>query len=282
MIRVTPAGCLLVLLAGCTSAPDKPAPLRDAELNNREGVQAFAEADWPQARRLFSLALNSYRGIDDREGVLRSAINLAETALSQHDYDACKDYLAQAARAIEDKTNPLYQTRLNLLEAKLAIKLGQTKQAEQLLQTILPPADSTMTLNALELAALAERTNLAFAQQQDAAVWVERYAVALKREDQHNPALTARLLRFQAVLAKKDKNAEAFLLQALSLYKKSYHPTGVAGTLVELGQLYRARGDITNARDNLQRAAEIYRRLDDAAQIRHLQRQLNEWSSHEK
>lgn len=100
MIKRYLALCLLlycVMLSGCGGESfTKPLEIENAERYTKEGVQAFSKAEWEKAQWLFTHALSLYEGIDDRQGVLYSRINLAEVALSVQNYSQSLHHLELA------------------------------------------------------------------------------------------------------------------------------------------------------------------------------------------
>jgi len=248
----------------------KPAVVLDAENYTNEGMQAFAESNWQRAQRSFTHALSLYQGIDDQQGVLQSQINLAEVALSVRDYQASQRHLDQAADIIRTQSLSPYQQRIALLYALQALQQNQIVQAEHLLLSLLPVfhnATPATIPDAIQMSAIANRTKIAFMNNQDEALWVLRYAKALKIFDIKDYDLEARLLRFQSSLLQPQGDydaSEAKLQQALSLYKNNFSRTGIAVTLFELGQLYMHQAQWQKARDYFNRSLAVYDYLRDS------------------
>ena len=177
----------------------KPAVVLDAENYTNEGMQAFAESNWQRAQRLFTRALSLYQGIDDQRGVLQSHINLAEVALSVRDYQASQRHLDQATDIIRTKSLSPYQQRIALLYALQALQQKHIVQAEHLLLSLLPVFHNSTPVtipDAIQMSAIANRTKIAFMNNQDEALWVLRYAKALEISDIKDYDLEARLLPF--------------------------------------------------------------------------------------
>ena len=266
--------CLNLALISCGGRPaSKPAVFVDAENYTDGAMQAFAEANWRRAQRLFTRALSLYQGIDNQQGVLQSHINLAEVALSERDYQASQRHLDQAAAIIRTKSLSAYQPRITLLYVQLALQQKQIIQAESLLQPLLPAFNDAIPAtipDAIQMAAIANRTKIAFMQHQDETLWVLRYAKALKISDIKDHDLEARLLRFQASLLQNQGDfdaSESKLQQALSIYKKNLSRPGIAVTLSELGQLYMHQGQWQNAQDYFNRSIAAYQYLGDREKV---------------
>jgi tetratricopeptide (TPR) repeat protein len=124
--------------------------------------------------------------------------------------------------------------------------------------------------DAIQMSAIANRTKIAFMNNQDEALWVLRYAKALKIADSKDYDLEARLLRFQSSLLQRQGDygaSEAKLQQALSLYKHNFSRPGIAVTLFELGLLYRHQAQWQNARDYFNRSIAVYDYLRDIDKV---------------
>lgn len=263
-----------LLLTGCVSNPvTKPAVVLDAENYTNEGIQAFSEADWKQANNLFTRALSLYQGIDDQQGVLYSHINLAEVALSMSDFPVAQRHLGHASEIAKKLPLQSYQKRIQLLNVLKAIKQKKTTQAETILQSLLPEFDGdtlTTVPNAIEMAAIANRCKIAFIQKQDEVLWTQRYANALNLLANKPPELEARLLRFQSSLLERQgyfEQSESKLQQALFEYKKNLARTGIAETLLELGQHYKRQQLWQQAQNYLKRSLIVFRYSGNQAKV---------------
>jgi tetratricopeptide (TPR) repeat protein len=277
MIKRSLILCLMCLNFGLISCgghtASKPAVVQDAENYTNEGMQAFAESNWQQAQRSFTRALSLYQGIDDQQGVLQSHINLAEVALSVRDYQASQRHLDQATDIIRTKSLSPYQQRIVLLYALQALQQKHIVQAEHLLLSLLPVFHNSTSVtipDAIQMSAIANRTKIAFMNNQDEALWVLRYAKALEIYDSKDYDLEARLLRFQSSLLQRQGDydaSEAKLQQALSIYKNNFSRTGIAVTLFELGLLYMHQAQWQNAQDYLNRSIAVYHYLRDIDKV---------------
>ena len=282
MIRVLSNLIIAALLAssiGCSKLHQAPpSALADADRAIQEGIWAYSESDWRRARRLFERALAVYRGVDDQEGELNSRINLAETALAANDTAACAN---QLVRSVEIAQHPSWQTlqpRIDLLYAQLALRQQNISEAKKRLAALLPE-DGGMKSTAVQLAALAERTRIAFTQKQDFSFWLGRFERALEITHDTNPELSARLLRFQAYQAQNQvdfEDAGLKLQQALILYKAKLSRPGIAATLVDLADLHKARGNLRLARNFFERALAVYETLGDRVKMVEIQREWDD------
>ena len=277
MIRRNFISCWLLFCLAVTGCGGKvvtrPTVLLDAESYTNEGLDSFAEARWNNAQLLFSRALSLYQGIDDQQGILYSHINLAEVALSKREYSTVDRHLNFAADIAKKGSLQQYQGRISLLYALNALQQKKTAQAESMLQPLLPEftGDKMVIIpDTIQIAAIANRTKIAFVQKQGEQLWTLRYENALRLTTGNNLDLDARLLRFQSSLMLRQGNyqkAESSLQQALSLYKKNVSRPGIAATLSELGALYMIQARWQDASDYLNRSVAVYRYLGDINKI---------------
>ncbi len=264
---------VLLILTGCGGkSVTNPTVLLDAESYTNIGMQAFVEADWGQAKWSFNRALSLYQGIDDQFGVLSSHINLAEVALSLHDFSTVKTNLNHASN-IANNSLQQYQTRITLLYAINALQQKKIPLAKSLLQSLLPEFDKNTLPSVpdiIQITAIANRAKIAFIQNQNEILWTQRYANGLKLLADKNYGLEARLLRFQSILLQQQGRPEAsesHLQQALSKYKKNFFRPGIAETLFELGKLYITENRWQDAQHYLNRSINIFRYLGSNAKV---------------
>jgi tetratricopeptide (TPR) repeat protein len=277
---------ILILSACAGNMETRPAVILNAENHTTDGVQAFSAADWQRAQFSLTKALVIYQGIDNQQGVISSHINLAEVALAIDDYPTVEAHLLAAS----DRTNKALQVdtqnRIALLYAQNAIKQNQTAVAKQYLQPLLPEFDNEMPvgkLSQIQLIAIADRTKLAFAANNDASRWIQRYANALAQSKNKDPILEADLLRYQAALLQQQGDldaAEIKLQQALIQYKKNISREGIAITLSELGELTMAQGRWQEAKDYINRSIAVFQYLNNTKQVSRLNKILVEIESH--
>jgi len=272
--------CLVLTSCAGNNVVTRPAVLVDAESYTNAGLEAYAEANWKSAQLLFTRALSLYQGIDDQQGVLYSHINLAEVALSRRDYSTAKTHLDIAANIAKKDLLQYYQGRVSLLYALNALQQNKTVLAESILEPLLPAFDNATPVtipDIVQIAAIANRTKIAFVQKQDEQLWTLRYANALKQSTINNPDLEARLLRFQSSLMLRQGNyekAETKLQQALSNYKSSLTRSGIAATLFELGAMYMIQSNWQEALGYLNRSIAVFRYLEDLEKVVQVTEQL--------
>jgi len=264
--------CLLLSSCGGSSAT-KPTLLWNAESYTDDAMQAYADEDWVKSQRLFIRALSLYQGIDDRLAVLACHINLVEVALAVHDNQAANKHLSLAADIVKTDALKNYQPRITLLYAQLAIQQKKMTKAAGFLQEILPAfkgEEAVAMPDAIQLVAIVSRTEIAFVQKQDESLWTHRYANILKKSVNKNADLEARLLRFQSSLFFQQGDydqAVAYLQQALLIYKNNLTRTGIAGTLLELGEIYEKQSDWQRALNYFNRSLAVFRSLGNAEKV---------------
>lgn len=271
--------CLVI--SGCgRESTTKPTLLWNAESYTDDAMQAYADEDWVRAQRLFNHVLFLYQGIDDRPAVLACHINLVEVALAVHDNQAAHKHLSQAANIVKTDALENYQPRITLLYARVAMQQKQMTKAADFLQEILPEfkgEEAVVMPDAIQLVAIASRTEIAFVQKQNESLWTQRYANALKKSDIKNTDLEAGLLRFQSSLffqqADYDK-AGACLQQALLIYKNNLSRTGMAGTLLELGEFHEKQRHWEQARSYFNRSIAVFRSLGNAQKVSKVNKML--------
>lgn len=256
----------LLLLEGCgNSVVNRPMLISDAENYTRDGLQAYADTEWDRAQNLFTKSLSLYQGIDDQSGVLYSYINLAEVALSTGDYQTVEKNLEKAGQIAKKDRFEDVQARITLLYSLSALKQNQLIRAESLLKSLLPQFEGDQligTANVIQLAALVNRTKIAFKNKKNELLWTGRFESALYRSAENSPDLEARLFRFQAKLFEQQSdflNAEKYLQLALINYKKNLSRSGIGVTLLDIGKLYMKQGRWLDARNYLTRSAAVFR-----------------------
>ncbi len=254
MTRIHVLALLLLTLSlgACVSPPEqRPEAVLQGQRFLELGVQAYRGDDYANAAAHFTKALAHYQGLDDRGGILRSRINLAETALAVGNNAAAQRHLDAAAALAQAEGEGEALRRVALLRATLALKAEQYDAAAALLEPLLADRDD------IGRTALANRAALALARNDaDADTWVQRYAAVAGGD----AALLARSLRFQAELKQRSGDfagADTLLRQALDGYKGIPSRSGTAATLEQWAALLAAQQQWAAAEDRLQRALNI-------------------------
>ncbi len=259
---------ITLLLNACSSVSDtRPEPIRKSEYLLESGVSAFENSDFVEATDFLRKALAHYRSIDDREGVLFSHINLAETALAAGNFDAAEAHTAAAQQITRSGEFQGLAPRITLLQAQRQWRRGLRDETLHLLAPLMPQFNeeqrTSIKPNLVTLGATTLQTDIAFAQADNAAqqrLWLKRLSLMAPATEGNTELHQARLLRFEAQLAQTDGAlAEALekFSQALQLYRASASRPAIAATLTEIGGLLMQQQRWKEAEDHLQRALYI-------------------------
>ena len=258
-----------ILLLSCASSEQKQPPpvlIEQADKTISSGVFSYNQSDYAKAEELFTRALSRYRGIDNPEGVASSCINLAKTRLSQGDVNAARQWIDSARHVIETGELNHLNNHVTIVSSSIAIESQDYDAAKQLLAPLLNDADKTID-KPTRLAALQNRTRIAFAENSEAAVWAERYS---KQVTPDYPLHQARLARFRAALATDDESGSAQFNIALDIYRKQASRPGIASTLSEWAQSEIEYHHYNSAINKLERALFIRAELMDRGNCREI------------
>jgi len=128
----------IFLLAGCSSAPKKPAGVFDIR-NQAAGFAAFgndyyAKGDFSQAARFFSDALTAYTSVFDPAGMAMSRISLAKVMIATGEFEAAANLLTTAAQnkegvKPEDAQYPNLSAEFALTQGLLLLAQGKNDEA---------------------------------------------------------------------------------------------------------------------------------------------------------
>lgn len=274
---------LPLLLVGCSGISDtRPEIVRTSERMLERGVDAHNYGDYATAIDLFSRALGQYRSIDDRQGMLYSHLNLAETSLSGSHHEPAAQHIAAATRLAKERDHLQAQQRTTLLQARWYWQQQQGEQALEQLSHILPDFEGSRPLtrpNEVQLAALALRSEIALHQEQEeqATRWIARLRQSITRGRPDTPWHLLRLQRLEAQLAAEQgayQQALALLEEPLARYREAAMRPAIAATLREAAEIEQRRGEPAQAIALLERALHIRVWMMDRAHARQLLRQL--------
>jgi len=261
---------ILSFLGGCGgNSITKPSVIENADNYSQEAIQAYSDEQWALAKHLFNRALNLYQGVDDQAVVLATHINLVEVALSAHNAQDAKHHLNGLDSSGKDQRQPVL-----LLKALFALQQKQMTEAAVFLQPLLPKFDgddnALVSVDEIQLTAIATQTKLAFTQKQDESLWVSRYARTLQKVNNQDEVRRALLYRFQArLLVSQEEYAPAAnkLQQALLIYKSHQVRRSIAMTLFELGELYEMQNDNEEALAYFNRSTAVFKYLKDEGML---------------
>jgi len=269
LLRAIFALSLSALLFACASSEQRqprPELIEQADKTISSGVFSYNQADYVRAEELFTKALYLYRGIDNPEGIASSCINLARTTLSRGDTEAARQWIDSAKRVIETGGTDRLNNHVIIVSSSIAIETGEYDAAKSLLAPLLDEADKTIDLPT-RLAALQNRTRIAFAENSEAAMWTERYAKLITLDETLHQA---RLARFRAALASDDAGSDAQFSTALAIYRSQAHRPGIAATLSEWAQRDIGHQRYDSAKNKLGRALFIRAQLMDRVNCREI------------
>lgn len=255
---------LSLFLVGCSGISDtRPEMIRSSERMLERGVEAHALGDYTGAIDLFVSALAHYRSIDHRQGMLYGHLNLAETSLASGQLSHAATHIGQLESLAAELHDHETTQRATLLWARWYQQDGQTEQAIQILNMLLPTyrdGHPETAIGALQLAALTLRSELALLNDQDAGGWITRLEQGVAMQSKPDPWTTARLWRLQAQWLAHQGDIEKGLLlldQALDTYRAAARRPAIAATLAEAAQLHWQAGQHELAADHYQRALLI-------------------------
>ncbi len=256
---------ITLVTTACVSSPDEKQPEAIEAANNAlsSGVGHYNNSKHELAISYFKNALRDFRSIDHQYGIASSCLNLSKSHLSIGNTDTAEAYLKQAQRIIKRENIKQLNNHLSIIKSSIAIENNQLAQAKEILQPLL----TNNSNNAFTLAAIQNRTRIAFAEatadnNDEAKQWTEKFEQQIKTGAK-NPSRKARLARFKAALSNDSDTQEKHLSAALDIYRQQTNRPGIAATLQEWGDTLIQQKQTEVARDKLQRALYIRQSLQD-------------------
>ena len=256
---------ITLITTACVSGPDEKQPEAIEAANNAlsSGVGHYNNSKHELAISYFKNALRDFRSIDHQYGIASSCLNLSKSHLSIGNTDTAEAYLKQAQRIIKHENIKQLNNHLSIIKSSIAIENNQLAQAKEILQPLL----TNNSNNAFTLAAIQNRTRIAFAEatadnNDEAKQWTEKFEQQIKTGAK-NPSRKARLARFKAALSNDSDTQEKHLSAALDIYRQQTNRPGIAATLQEWGDTLIQQKQTEVARDKLQRALYIRQSLQD-------------------
>ncbi|HIJ79831.1 MAG: tetratricopeptide repeat protein [Desulfobulbaceae bacterium] len=259
----------LILNNACVQRPQPeqtPVTIQVAELKLSSGINAFEQGNYYGAKIQFNDALTLYRSLDHGIGMAQAHLNLAKTYLDAGNLQSAADHL-QRSRELAGRENITeLSPHLEIMASSLAIKEKQWQQALTILAPYLPTT-TRATHDSFTLAALQNRIIIAFATEPSTAGhWVTQLAEILNHNGKSQPALVARLFRFQALLAQQQgdrSGRDQRFNAALKIYRDSTARPGIAATLYEWAMATLTSGQHAEAEDLFQRALTVRFSMQD-------------------
>jgi len=267
---------LCILLTACVSEGDtRPAPYLKGEALLQQGLKAYQNDDFMEAREKFTAALVLYQSFANTKGVLLARLNLIETALAVDDFAQAETWLAQLER---HDLEPALEHKLGLLEVKLAYQQQNYPLALQKLQPLLieispqlPVTDTALTLWAmqaqLQLLTAPDRLSTGLA-------LFEQGLSQLATPSPYYEALLKRLLAQSALNQQDYATAHTVLTGALVYYQAQANRRAIANCLEDLAGIAAARQQQQMQKQYLAKALAIWEWLKNEYKRQFLQNQL--------
>jgi tetratricopeptide (TPR) repeat protein len=264
---------LACTLFACSTGPQEkpvsesfssPARLLD------QGISQYNLNNYPEAIDQFEKALLQYRSIDNQAGIASSCLNLAKTHMAINHNQLAAEYLLRANTVIEKASLTELNGYLYLLRSSLAINNGMYDQAIHDSGKVLDDKDT-----AIKLAALKNRTNIAFLRNDsDRQQWLQKYK-ALQENHPDNRSHAARILRFEAEASNDAGEKVTLLSQSLAISHELGNRTAIAATLTQWAHLELAEKQPEDAEDKYLRALFIRHQLGDVKNTLAILKQLH-------
>lgn len=238
--------------------------LQRAESFMAQGVQKYERFEYSVARTKFVLAYHEYQSFNEKQGVVRSCLNLARVALDLGELEEAEKQLQRARKIIDEYQLTQLAVYCDIIASSLLIREEQYDQAEKLLAPYLADNNELVPkeISEVAVAIIQNRTRIAFGKGEDERKWLERYRKAVADMEKYRP----RLLRFEAAQALQDEGAEKaleLLEEALELYRLHSDPKGVAYTSLEVADIEDDASMYEEAIEDYQRGLSAGFRIRD-------------------
>lgn len=255
------AGISLTGISACSGGPtEMPAPksiTSPAQLLD-QGIQKYNDNDYQLAITYFEKSLLQYRSIDSATGIAQSSLNMAKALMAINNDQLAAEFLLKADTVIQQENISHLTEHLQLLKSSLAIREADYDNALQELETVLNSSNTTT-----RLAALKNRTKIAFINHDDKQTWLNNY----KSLQQKTPASTrshqARILRFETELTKDAAKQTDYLKKSLDISREIANRPAIAATLSQWAAIDIEAGKNDAAEDKFLRALFIRHQLGD-------------------
>lgn len=262
------------MLAACGSRPvPQPATVVNARNAMQNGMAAYVDNRYAEARTFFGKALAEYQSVDNRGAQAEALSDLADSALLQGDTAAARSYITQASTIAEQDRLTVLQPRLILLESYTDLQGDDPTSAAAKLDGLL---DASGTPTDVKNAALFARTQAAFdAKATDSSDWLGKLMAAVgSSADNTTRGRLERLQALASITAGDRTKAVALYTDALARYQAAFYRPGIAATHEEWADLLIAEQDWADAALHLRRALGVRLWMYDAAHAQRILEQL--------
>jgi tetratricopeptide (TPR) repeat protein len=238
------------------------------------GSNAFEQGQWQEAQTDLLQALPTLREAGLAFNVSQALYALGRWAEAAGQREAADQYLQESITLSEPLPDLLTLCQVRSIEAECQLLKGQPQQDHTLLEALVNQAINRGTDVTGHLPLLAW-TQLARNKEERAQAEVIQ-AIARARTLQMRPAL-ADALRVQALLRiqqQRWEEAQGALEEVLTLCQAMPSPYAEAKALYVYGLFYQAKGEPLQARERLEAALAILRRLGERLYAEQVERSL--------
>lgn len=237
----------LLVLSACAS---KPVPLSTPIETKAVRLEKRAQADmqvqdYTAATKSAHDALRLYAALDDREGQLRSHINLTRLFILQRQLDRAEKHLLKAREIVKETDDSAQRYQVHLLTGKLKNDATEFTLAREAANNVL--------------------------EQAVAETYLAHYKVAKQLVDKITPNLSVRAetddMAFVMLQYARFSDDFDSATLALTLYKTNENTVGISDSLYVLAMISRKRGNRVQAEHYLQRALEVNLAIGDKQRI---------------
>lgn len=246
---------LACILTACVSSPvdDKPKPVADADFFMHKGVETYHQGSYRQSIAWFERALLLHESLDQRDGIAKSHLNLAELNMIVNQDKQAFDHLKLAQNVILTDSLSHLKPHLHLLASSYELRQHQYQDALGLINTYMTTSEASADV---QTAFIANRVKVALAlEPQSAPYWIEQYESKLSQNDIGDSG-NFRLQRFKLQANLTKPSAEQYE-SILNYYRGQASKVNIAETLVEWANHLHSIGQIPEAKERLARAAKI-------------------------
>lgn len=263
----------LLLVSGCSSAPDPPEEI--VERQNQGATYAdfgnayFAQGQYSQALYFFQLALNEHRAVDNEAGICRSLNSIGSVYLAAGRLESAESAFTDAL-AVSEKLadNELLSLSHNNM-GELSLRRREPTEAAGSFERSLSYTDPE---DRSQEAIIRHNLGVAFLRM-DNLIEAEssfRAALALNESERRKAEQAANWYMLAALRSRQENYPEAaiYARRALDLDKQMENSVGIAKDLRALGAIHARMQELPIALDYTRRALEVYVALNMVRETR--------------